>query len=359
MKVIFYALLLISLAVSGQEGIFPDEAPALEHIWTRIGDVSPALRSVEAAEFSPDGLCCVSGSKFGYLMTMWNTADGSIRWQEKSDAEIECVSFSPDGKLVASGDEAFFVNIRNAASGELIIALEHGAGIDGLAWSPDGTILAAGTEEGNLVLWDRATWKQSGKRNCGSTINSIDFTSSESHVVVGGNNQVPRPDGSVEYQGFVTSFTFPALEPYRNYIQHAASVKSVRLSGNDSLLASGSFDSTACLWNFHGGELIRQIKESHRIEAVAFTYHDHFLVTGGQSPSTRFYNTKDFSEVARLSVPRVEYIDISSDGRLLLLACEDGGLLRLFMFLSQLQDKGDLYHKIADKQLDNRDLEKE
>lgn len=64
----------------------------------------------------------------------------------------------------------------------------------------------------------------------------------------------------------------------------------------------------------------------------------------------------DYKEVSRLAVPRVEYLHVFNDNRLLFISCEDSGLLRLFMFLSELQDKRGLYQRIANEQLDNKDL---
>lgn len=349
-------LLIFASFVYGQDEIYPSEAPSLEHIWTRIGDHTPKLRSIEAAEFSPDGMTCVSGSKFGYYLTLWNVADGTMIWQKKLDSEIECVAFSPDGKLIACGDESYQVTIWDVKNAELIRTLDHEAGIDGLGWSNDGAHLACGAESGDLCIWDPKTWKQVARINCGSTINSVDFTSNDSYVTVCGNIQTPQADGSMHYGGFVSTYTFPQLELYQEYPGHSASVKSVRISPDDSMLASGSFDTTACLWNLHTGQLIREFRETHRIEAVEFTKDQNFMITGGQSGSAKFYRLHDLEEVYRLNVPRIEYIHVSADGRLLLLGCEDGGLLRLYMFLSELQNKGDLYHRISNQQLDNKDL---
>lgn len=67
----FLFLILISFLIHAQEGIYPAEFPSLEHIWTRIGDVSPALRSVESAELSPDGRLLLIGCEDGGLLRLY------------------------------------------------------------------------------------------------------------------------------------------------------------------------------------------------------------------------------------------------------------------------------------------------
>jgi len=54
---------------------------------------------------------CVSGSKFGYDIMMWRIADGTLLCGNQTESEIECVSYSPDGKYIACGVEDFNVYI--------------------------------------------------------------------------------------------------------------------------------------------------------------------------------------------------------------------------------------------------------
>jgi len=42
---------------------------------------------------------------------LWSVADGTVLWKHKLPAEIECVTYSPDGKMVAAGDENFDITI--------------------------------------------------------------------------------------------------------------------------------------------------------------------------------------------------------------------------------------------------------
>ncbi len=361
MRVVFFTLLLTYLSSSfllAQEQIYSGEKPELVSIWHRVADTSPVLRSVEAAEISPDGQLAVSGSKFGYKVMLWRIADGALLWETAHESEVECVVFSPDGKRVATGGEDYYVRIWDVATGAKLASWEHDSGLDGITWSHDGKIIATGSEAGDAFLWDAQTYEMIGKVNAGSTINSLHFTKNDSLLLVGGNIQTPDPETRrTVYTGFAKLIDVKQQKIIRSYGAHAASVKSVRLSPDESMLATGSFDSTARVFNLETAELVYEFKEPLRVEAVAFTGDGQFLATGGHQLKISFYRLSDGELVHELPAPRTEYLDFSSDGRLLLTSHEDSGLLSLYMMLSNTQQRGN-YQEVADKQLNNRDLKK-
>jgi len=105
---ILITLFLITLCFftsSNAQIIFRQDKPVIKQVWYRVTDYSPTLRSVEAAEISPDGKYVVSASKFGYFIMLWRVVDGFLLWQKVMDAEVEAVTFSPDGRLMVTGHE--------------------------------------------------------------------------------------------------------------------------------------------------------------------------------------------------------------------------------------------------------------
>ena len=67
---------------------------------------------------------------------------------------MRAVAFSPDGALVASGDEAGFIRLWASQTGETICVLKgHSAAVWSLAFSPDGQILASGSYDQTARLW--------------------------------------------------------------------------------------------------------------------------------------------------------------------------------------------------------------
>jgi WD40 repeat protein len=353
----FFALCaMLKLGAQDDIRIYSENAPQLFNVWHRIADFSPVLRAVEAAEFSPDGRLAVSGSKFGYKVMLWSTADGSLVWENEHESEVECVVFSPDGKRIATGGEDFMVRVWDTETGRQLASWEHDGGLDGITWSHDGTIIASGSEAGDAWLWDGKDYSLIGKIKTGSTINSLRFSKDDAYLAVGGNNQYPDPETEKTiYDGFASLIDVKAQKVIREYKGMEGSVKSVRISPDEKYLATGGFDSTARIFDFKTGELLRTFERPLRVEAVDFTPDGQFLAIGGHELQVTFIRISDFEEAGQVDTPRTEYIHFSADGRLMLTAHEDSGLLSLYLLLSDTQQRGN-YQKIADKQLNNRDL---
>ncbi len=337
--------------------IYNPDAPAVVNVWNRVGDQAPVLRSVESAALSPDGSMAVSVSKFGGNLMAWRAADGALLYAQKQEAEIECIVFSPDGASFATGGEDNFVRTYDAQTGKILRAYQHDCSFDGIAWSHDGKTIAGGTEKGEVLFLDAQTLAVTGKIAVGSTVNSLQYTRDDRYIVAGGNIQTPDPaTKKTVYSGFVSLVDVAARQVIRRYEGPKGSVKSVRISGNQRLIAAGSFDNAAYVFDLASGRLLHTFQEPKKIEALAFSPGDHFLLTGGHQRMITFYRLRDFQKVYELPSPRTEYIDLSADGRLMLTAHEDSGLVSLYLFQSDMQDKGALYHELEGKLLKNKDL---
>ncbi|RIV23515.1 hypothetical protein DYU11_11015 [Fibrisoma montanum] len=351
-------LTLLPVIALAQEPIYNPDVPEVFPVWHRVADFSPALRSVESARISPDGRVAVSVSKFGPRVMVWRVADGTLLWEKEQNAEIECIAFAPDGKRFVTGDEDFLVKIWDTQTGKVLKQIAVDSGLDGITWSHDGRLIAAGSEKGDVLFWNAATFALQGQINVGSTVNSLDFTRDDKRLAVAGNVQTPDPQTKkVQYGGFVRLIDVLKKQVIRSYEGATGSVKSVRVSADGKLIASGGFDNVARVHDLETGKLLHSFPEPLKLEAVALTSDGNFLVTGGHQRKFTFYRLRDGQKVFEQPSPRTEYLDFSADGRLLLTAHEDSGLLSLYLMQSNLnhQPPG-FYQQLEKKYLRNKDL---
>jgi len=75
-----------------------------------------------------------------------------------SSHRIDCASFSPDSRLLATGHADSLVRLWDCETGGLLASFKgSSAAIASVAFAPDGFRVAAGADDGSLLVWDRAT----------------------------------------------------------------------------------------------------------------------------------------------------------------------------------------------------------
>ncbi len=135
--------------------------------------------------FSPDGQRLASGVS-NYTVKVWDAAtgqetltlkghsnphfplgaEGDPRWKpfltpKGHSNTVYSVSFSPDGKRIASASSDRTVKVWDAAAGQVILTLKgHNGEISGVAYSPDGQRLASASADQTVKVWDAKTGQE-------------------------------------------------------------------------------------------------------------------------------------------------------------------------------------------------------
>jgi WD40 repeat protein len=131
---------------------------------------------VNWAAYSTDGRTVAAASMDGTLF-LWETATGQPRLILKGLGYTTTLAFSPDGRLLALGndgshrqlrgdtlldpgqDQRGRVRVVNTADGRLLHAFAgHVGGIYRLAFAPDGQTLASASADTTVLLWDVSPW---------------------------------------------------------------------------------------------------------------------------------------------------------------------------------------------------------
>jgi hypothetical protein len=177
---------------------------------------------------------------------------------------VRSVSFSPDGRLLASSSRDNTVRLwtveTRAALGKALTG--HMDYVTSVSFSPDGRLLASSSDDGTVRLWTVETGAALGEALTEHTgdVTSVSFS----------------PDGrllaSSSRDNTVRLWTVETRAALGEALTgHRDSVLSVSFSPDDRLLASSSADNTVRLWGVDSQRCLRVLSWPNAVYAVAFS----------------------------------------------------------------------------------------
>jgi WD40 repeat protein len=146
--------------------------------------------------FSPDGAGLASGDSEDGTLLVWDLKSRKPRHVLRGHfPDVLSVAYSPDGKLIATGDGyggggtgGLDAQIRlwNVEDGTLVRQLPgHLNSVQSLTFSPDGKMLASAGHDARAKLWDLATGKRLYQlRGADAQFQSVTFSTDGNTVVV-------------------------------------------------------------------------------------------------------------------------------------------------------------------------------
>ncbi|MEG5035371.1 WD40 domain-containing protein [Microcoleus sp. AT3-D2] len=194
---------------------------------------------------------------------------------------VRSVIFSPDGKLLATGDSDGVVRLWEASTGrEILTCKGHTNVVESVAFSPDGEILASGSYDKTIKLWD----VKSGE--CLKVLQGH----TESVMFVTFN-----PDGNILASGSfdrtIRLWDIRRGECLKTLQHHTKVVFSVAFHPAGEILASGSGDKTVRLWNIGSGECLKTLQgHTKNVFSVAFDSAGEILASGSADKTVRLWN---------------------------------------------------------------------
>jgi WD40 repeat protein len=156
-----------------------------------------------------------------------------------NNKQILAVCFSPDGKLLATGEDWPNILIHDLSTKKVIHELQgHTHMIQSICFSPDGKILASGGCDNKVILWDVQTglilkvFTYHVK-----TVLSVCFSPNGKFLASAGN------DLGIHLMNLITN------EPPLIRVCHSKPIHSVCFSPDGSFLVSASTDGSVKLWD--------------------------------------------------------------------------------------------------------------
>jgi WD40 repeat protein/energy-coupling factor transporter ATP-binding protein EcfA2 len=239
-----------------------------EHLVTYLNDLPGDVNKIA---FSPDNKLLASisptaGDRKNEAVRLWDAETGRPVGQPLIGYKgfALCLSFSPDGKLLASGNNEGVITLwdltRPDAAPQFLTG--HRSPVRSLAFSPDNRFLASGSgsfteAKGEIFLWDVASrqLKTELVKDYNTEITALAF-SPTSNILASGTGITTfknlSEDSSITLWDVATH---KALGPPLR--GHGLPVLSLAFRGDERVLASGSEDHTIKLWDVAKREAIK------------------------------------------------------------------------------------------------------
>lgn len=237
--------------------------------------------------FSPDGKLLATGDAEGGLR-LWQVATGQLLLNFTGHVGwVWSVAWSADGQTIASCSSDKTIRLWDVRSGECQkIITGHTSSIWAIAFSPDGKLLASGGDEPLVKIWDVETG-ESQKVFSGHTgaILSLAFSP----------NGQSLASGSVDHNIRLWDMQGECHQIYQGHRERVWSVAfspSAPLRANGHILASGSADHSIRLWEVSTGICLNRLSgHSDRVRSVAFSHDAQILVSGSDDQTVRVWET--------------------------------------------------------------------
>lgn len=279
---------------------------------------------VTQVSFSPDGKTLASAS-FDKTLRLWRLDDVPLKTLDGHQNRVQSVTFSPDGQKLASASTDKTIKLWSR-TGVLLETLEgHTQRVASVSFSPDGQLIASGSYDKTVKVW---SLKEEGMSNILPCPSAPLFPCSPSVLfsLDGHADSVMSVSFSPDSEIIASASKDKTVKLWtrngrliKTLTGHTGWVTGVTFSPDGEMLASASDDGTVKLWN-RDGRLLRTLEGAHNsfVLGVAFSPDGKMLASAGYDNSVKLWKV-DGTLVATLlkgSSDSVTSVSFSPDGLL-------------------------------------------
>ena len=246
-------------------------------------DFTKIFGRVRSVIFSPDGKLLATGDSDGVVRLCEGSSGKEILTCKGHTNVVESVAFSPDGEILASGSYDKTIKLWDVKSGECLKVLHgHTESVMFVTFNPDGNILASGGFDGTIRLWDIRTGEcLQILQDHTKVVFSVAFHPAGEMLASGSGDETLR------------LWNVDTGECLKTLQGHTKNVFSVAFDSAGEILASGSADKTVRLWNIGSGECLKTL-EGHlgQVRSVAFSPNGEILASGSYDQTAKLWDIR-------------------------------------------------------------------
>ncbi|MFZ1990073.1 MAG: TIR domain-containing protein [Alphaproteobacteria bacterium] len=283
-----------------------------------------ALKAVQIKGISGSNINGVSFSHSGKMLATASD-DGTARvWDAASGAQLAILTghqnwvwsakFSPDEKSVVTASRDLTAKIWDAQSGDLRLTLKgHTASVLDADFHPSSHEIVTASADGTLRIWDSDSGDQKRTMNDGSRVNAL-AVSTDGNTIASADTS-----GTVRLWRWSTGTNTAALggAPGMNFF-------SVALDDKGRRVAAAGENGEAYVWSVGSRERIARVNHGAKVFAIAFI-GDHELATGGIDSVVRIWDLRSSTLERELTghLGAVRALAVSPDGKLIATGSRD------------------------------------
>ena len=194
---------------------------------------------------------------------------------------INAVSWSPDGKHIASSSDDTKIRIWNTATGMCMYTLtEHTNWVNAVSWSPDSKYIASGSGDKTIKIWDASTG------TCMHTLTGhTEYVWSVAWSVDSKHIASCSFDRTIKIWDACSGICIYTLKGHTN------SVVPIAWSPDGKYIASGSDDKTIKIWNTSTGTCVHTLKgHTDWINSVSWSPDGKYIASGSWDNTIKIWH---------------------------------------------------------------------
>jgi WD40 repeat protein/serine/threonine protein kinase len=289
-------------------------SPGGEHVATaswdgtaRLGNVrsgtqmdpfftGPHYSAFWSVAFSPDGrLCAVGGLKGmnagAYVIELESHRE--LQAYEGHSEMVRGVAFSPDGARIVTTSFDGTAKVWPVSLPSEYLSLEgHDRAVWTIALSPNGQWLATGSLDQTAKIWDIESGQLLLTLPVGFPVVSLAFSPDDRHLATVAADATAKV-WDLALQSRRTSGSVGTSEAVLTLAGHSSTVTCLAYGPRGGLLATGSKDNTARIWEAQSGRFVRSLQgHSGWITAIAFSPDGNRLATASADHTVRVWEVE-------------------------------------------------------------------